>query len=170
MHPSWIIESYKVWLRGDDVDLREVSTYGIPWKRYLLHILSKSVARHTLPIFNSVVISLTGIPSIERRMEINKLVTKNGGVYVKNLERPIKVTHLICSREDSSAGDGVDRGDDAARNIHGPWVSDQSEKIIYAQKFNERGEANIHIVWEEWLWDCLAHGGKDIIPVCLGCH
>ncbi|THH28236.1 hypothetical protein EUX98_g5958 [Antrodiella citrinella] len=134
MHPSWITESYKVWLRGDDVDLRD------------------SVARHRLPIFNDVVITVSGISSVERRMEINKLVSKNGGTYVKNLERPVKVTHLVCSREDDGT---VDK-----ENMNEPWTSEKTDKMIYAQKFNERREANIHIVWEEWLWDCITYGGR----------
>ncbi len=29
----------------------------------------------------------------------------------------------------------------------------------YAQKFNERGEADIKLVWEEWFWDSLDFGG-----------
>ncbi|TCD70891.1 hypothetical protein EIP91_001199 [Steccherinum ochraceum] len=131
MHPSWIIESYKIWLKGDDVDLAE------------------SVKQHRLPILNGVVVTLTGAPAVHHRTEVNKLVTQNGGTYVKSLERPIKVTHLICFSEST--------GEEGAR---GPWTSDLSEKMMYAKKFNERGEANIRMVWEEWLWDCLAHNGR----------
>ena len=29
----------------------------------------------------------------------------------------------------------------------------------YARKFNERGEADIKLVWEEWFWDSLDFGG-----------
>ena len=30
MHPSWIEDSYKVWLRGDDVEVQKVSTAHVP--------------------------------------------------------------------------------------------------------------------------------------------
>ena len=81
--------------------------------------------------------SLSGIDDITRRAEINKLLTQQHGVYVKNLERPVKVTHLLCS------GDEV------------------TDKIRYARKFNARGEANIHLVWEEWFWHSLDYGGTS---------
>ena len=61
-----------------------------------------------------------------------------GGKYVENLERPVRVTHLLCT------------GDDV------------TEKMKYARKFNERREANIKLVWEEWLFDSLGHGGNTL--------
>ena len=47
----------------------------------------------------------------------------------------MRVTHLLCS------------GDE------------ETEKMHYACKFNERGEADIKLVWEEWFWDSLGFGG-----------
>ncbi|KAH7928309.1 hypothetical protein BV22DRAFT_1083119 [Leucogyrophana mollusca] len=118
MRPEWITESYDIWLRGDDVDLHE------------------SIEKYRLPIFSGVILSLSGIDDMDRRTEINSLVTKHGGVYAKNLERPVKVTHLLCS------GDV------------------ETDKMKYAEKFNKRGEASIHLVWEEWFWDSLEFGGR----------
>ncbi|KAI0725684.1 hypothetical protein C8Q72DRAFT_577757 [Fomitopsis betulina] len=120
MHSNWITESHEIWLRGDDVDLEA------------------SIARHRLPIFTGVVLCLSGIDDVERRTRINRLVTKHGGKYVKNIERPVKVTHLIC----------------------GSATEDQTDKMKYAQRFNQRGEANIQIVWEEWFWDSLDFEGR----------
>jgi DNA replication regulator DPB11 len=94
------------------------------------------VGRHRLPVFSDVIISLSGINDVKRRAQINKLLKQQDGEYVKNLERPVKVTHLLCS------------GDE------------ETEKMQYARKFNERGEANIHLVWEEWFWDSLEFGGE----------
>ena len=74
--------------------------------------------------------------SITRRTEISKLVTAHGGTYLTKLERPVKVTHLLCS------------GDE------------KTDKMRYAEKFNDRGEANIQLVWEEWFWDSLHYGGR----------
>ncbi|KXN83795.1 S-M checkpoint control protein rad4 [Leucoagaricus sp. SymC.cos] len=118
MKPSWVEESYDIWLRGDDVDYEE------------------SLETHRLPIFSGVVLCLSGITDVDRRVEINRLVTQNGGTYVKNLERPVRVTHLLCS------------GDE------------ETEKMRYAEKFNKRKEAVIHLLWEEWFWDSLEFGGR----------
>ncbi|KAI0667909.1 hypothetical protein C8Q78DRAFT_1195697 [Trametes maxima] len=120
MHPSWIIESHKVWLRGDDVDVAE------------------SLEQHRLPPFAGVVLCISGIEDVSRRMEINREVTHGGGTYVKQIERPVRVTHLLCAN--TSEG--------------------QSDKVRYADKFNRVGEATIHIVWEDWFWDSLRFGGR----------
>ncbi|TFY58573.1 hypothetical protein EVG20_g8092, partial [Dentipellis fragilis] len=120
MKPEWILDSFDIWQRGDDVDLDE------------------SVAEHRLPIFSDVVLCLSGIEDMERRTEINRIVTAQQGSYVKVIERPVRVTHLLCS------GDG----------------ENETDKMRYARKFNERGEAKIWLVWEEWFWDSLEFGGR----------
>ncbi|CCM04664.1 uncharacterized protein FIBRA_06849 [Fibroporia radiculosa] len=102
MHPSWITDSYEIWLRGDDVDVQE------------------SIESHRLPVFSGVVLAVSGIEDLEQRMDINRLVTENGGT--KNEE--------------------------------------MTDKMRYAEKFNKHGEANIHIIWEEWFWDSLDFGGR----------
>ncbi|KAI0363605.1 hypothetical protein BV20DRAFT_1031089 [Pilatotrama ljubarskyi] len=120
MHPSWITESHKIWLRGDDVHVDE------------------SMRQYRLPPFSGVVLCVSGIEDVNRRMEINREVTKGGGMYVKQIERPVRVTHLLCAN--TSEG--------------------ESEKVRYAEKFNRVGEARIHIVWEDWFWDSLRFGGR----------
>ena len=85
---------------------------------------------------------VTGIDDVERRLSINKQVTAEGGEYVKNLERPVRVTHLLCTS--------------------GP--DELTDKMKYAQKFNKAGEADIELLWEEWFWDCLTVGG--IVVIC----
>lgn len=92
-------------------------------------------------------VTLSGVEPLERRTRINKLLTANGGTYVKNLERPVKVTHLICGDE------CVIRNDD-------PGGRKKSEKVLYAEKFNKRREADILLVWEEWFWDSLTFNGR----------
>ncbi|KAJ7717074.1 hypothetical protein DFH07DRAFT_907349 [Mycena maculata] len=118
--PSWIIESHRIWQHGDDVDL------------------AQSVAAHRLPVFSGVTLCVSGITDIVRRTQINKAVTARGGTYAKALERPIRVTHLLC------AGD------------------EETDKMRYAEKFNRAKEANppIQLVWEEWFWDCMEFGGR----------
>ena len=83
-----------------------------------------------------MVLCPSGIADITRRTRINNLLVANEGTYLKNLERPVKVTHLLCS------------GDE------------ETEKMRYAEKFNSRGEAKIYLVWEEWFWDSLDFGGR----------
>ncbi|KAF5340459.1 hypothetical protein D9758_013575 [Tetrapyrgos nigripes] len=116
--PSFVTESYEIWLRGDDVDVTEV------------------MAKHRLPVFSDIVVCPSGITNIQRRTDINDMVTQHGGKYLKNLERPVRVTHLLCSGEE------------------------KTDKMRYAEKFNRTGEANIKMVWEEWFWDSLDYGGR----------
>ncbi|KAG7088076.1 hypothetical protein E1B28_012107 [Marasmius oreades] len=118
LSPEWITENYQIWLRGDDVDLEE------------------STKKHRLPIFSGVVICLSGVEDIKRRTRINKYVTQYGGTFLKNLERPVRVTHLLCSGEK------------------------ETDKMHYAEKFNRKREADIKLVWEEWFWDSLEFGGR----------
>lgn len=80
---------------------------------------------------------MSGIENVEKRTEINRRVTDEGGAYVKNIERPVRVTHLLCT----SGADAM------------------TEKMCYAVKFNKHKEANIRMVWEDWFWDSLKAGG-----------
>lgn len=89
-----------------------------------------------MPIFSGVVLCPSGISDIARRTKINKLLVANEGIYLETLERPVKVTHLLCSGDEETG------------------------KMRYAEKFNSRGEAKIHLVWEEWFWDSLDFGGR----------
>lgn len=78
-----------------------------------------------------------------RRTKINKLLTAAGGTYLKALERPVRVTHLLC------AG------------------NEETDEMRYAEKFNAAGEANppIQLVWEEWFWDSFEFGGSYTYPL-----
>ena len=89
-------------------------------------------------------IALSGVDDPEQQKQINRLVTHNRGIFVENIERPVKVTHLLCS------------GDE------------KTEKMKYAEKFNKSGEAHIKLVWEEWFWDCIHFGGTSV--VCTLCR
>ncbi|TEB31512.1 hypothetical protein FA13DRAFT_1663343, partial [Coprinellus micaceus] len=120
VQPSWIIDNYDVWLHGDDVETD----------------LERSIEGHRLPVFSDVVVCVSGIPELERRADIRRIVEQQGGAYVKAIERPVRVTHLLCS------------GDE------------ESDKIRYAEKFIMRGEAQIHMVWEDWFWDSLKVKGR----------
>ncbi len=80
---------------------------------------------------------LSGVVDEDTREEIIRRVEEEGGSCVENIERPVKVTHLLCTS--------------------GP--DNMSERMRYAVKFNKRREADIKIVWMEWFWACLKAGG-----------
>ncbi|KAH7906812.1 hypothetical protein BJ138DRAFT_1071221 [Hygrophoropsis aurantiaca] len=147
MLPEWITASYEVWLKGDDVDLKE------------------SLTNYRLPIFSGVTLCLTGIP-LAARAQIQRMVVAHGGVYTKALERPVRVTHLLCSEADEDDGcSGVEvevlaKAGDGGQGKGETGEIEITEKMRYAEKFNKRGEANISIVWEEWFWDSLEFGGR----------
>ncbi|KAI0256238.1 hypothetical protein BJV78DRAFT_448279 [Lactifluus subvellereus] len=115
---SWILDTFEIWQRGDDFDF------------------DTKVEDHRLPTFSGITLCVSGVEDLDRRTSINRIVTQHGGKYVKNIERPVRVTHLLCSG------------------------NEETEKMRYARKFNERGEADIKLVWEEWFWDSLEFGGR----------
>ncbi|KAH8995665.1 hypothetical protein EDB92DRAFT_1943153 [Lactarius akahatsu] len=118
VRPSWIQDTFEIWQRGDDFDF------------------AAKVEEHRLPTFSGITLCVSGIEDLDRRTTINRTITEHRGKYAKTIERPVRVTHLLCS------------GDD------------ETDKMRYARKFNERGEADIKLVWEEWFWDSLDFGGR----------
>jgi DNA replication regulator DPB11 len=134
MQPSWILECHSTWLKGDDVDLDAVRT--LPSSRSPeTHTRPQMTAEHRLPIFAGVTVCVSGLDDVAQRTRMSKLVAAQGGAYAKALERPVRVTHLLC------AGAG------------------ETDKMRYASKFNAAGEARIAVVWAEWFWDCVEYGG-----------
>ncbi|KAF7331558.1 hypothetical protein MKEN_00035100 [Mycena kentingensis (nom. inval.)] len=117
LKPSWILDSHAIWQHGDDVDAEE------------------SMAKHRLPIFSDIVVCMSGIPQ-DRRAQIAKKVLEHGGKWYPVIERPVRVTHLLCGGKD------------------------ETDKMKYAERFNRRKEADIKLVWEEWLWDCIEYKGR----------
>ncbi|KAF9496678.1 AAA-domain-containing protein [Pleurotus eryngii] len=75
VRPSWITECYQLWMRGDGVDVTEITR------------------KHRLPTFSDVVLCPTGVDAV-RRAQIRSLVTAHGGTYVASLQA--HVTHLLC--------------------------------------------------------------------------
>lgn len=139
LRSAWVTECHAIWKQGDDVDLREVpSISNNERSKDLSLFLFQSITSYRLPVFSELVIALSGVDDTDRQKQINRLVTHNKGIFVENIERPVKVTHLLCS------------GDE------------KTEKIKYAEKFNVSGEAQIKLVWEEWFWDCIHFGGRSV--------
>ncbi|KLO18561.1 hypothetical protein SCHPADRAFT_844830 [Schizopora paradoxa] len=103
----------------------------------------KTVKAHRLPVFSKAIIGLTGISNPDTRVQIVKQTKSQGGQYVKDLVSA-KVTHLVC---------GSDRGEDVDER---GW----SKKMQYINQLNATRDEKVHIVWEEWFWDCLEFGGQ----------
>ncbi|KDQ59126.1 hypothetical protein JAAARDRAFT_206090 [Jaapia argillacea MUCL 33604] len=171
MKPSFVNESYEIWLRGDDVDLLQATK------------------THRLPIFQGLTLALSGIEDVERRNKIAKLIVKEGGTYMKTISRPVRVTHLLCSTlspppfsptiPPSASLDTLAKSTDdsppaapqlpnANNNHQAPNTTTNSNAtnptptplLSLALKFKERGEADIKILWEDWFWDCVEFGGR----------
>lgn len=96
----------------------------------------QSVNQYRLPIFRNLKLCLTGFEDVQERMRLHSTVSKNGGVYSKGFEP--SVTHLlVCG------------------------TSGESVKTQTALRLNKTRapENQIHVIWEDWLWDCLEYGG-----------
>lgn len=99
--------------------------------------------KHRLPVFTSIRLCITGIDPIEKRTQVHKLLLRGGGIFIKDLDRNT-TTHLLCGEEGENETD--ERG--------------YTLKMQYAEKVNIKGAGRIHMVWEEWFWDCLEFGGE----------
>jgi hypothetical protein len=134
MKPSWIEECWQTWRQGDDIDVEAVGASLAPEAGTHGHPL-QSIAAHRLPIFAGVTVCVSGLDDVARRAQINRDVARYGGAYAKALERPVRVTHLLCT--------GLA----------------ETDKMRYAAKFNRAGEARIRLVWDRWFADCVEFGG-----------
>ncbi|GMK55402.1 hypothetical protein CspeluHIS016_0204580 [Cutaneotrichosporon spelunceum] len=132
LSPSWINDAYERWLTGETLDV------------------PASIEAHRLQPFIGLKIAISGIEQLDRRKKIIQLIMENGAIYSKDLDR--SCTHLV------SAHNALDK-------------SKQSEKIKWALK--EQGDRDAGrrrgrryenedqaIVYEEWLWDCVAYRGR----------
>ncbi|KAH8118085.1 hypothetical protein DFH11DRAFT_1851073 [Phellopilus nigrolimitatus] len=105
--------------------------------------VESSVDAHRLPTFKSIHLCLTAFDDVQKRKQIRKLLEKNGGTYVDALDKGSRLTHLLC---------GPDRGEKADERGFTP-------KMQFIEKSNKRSAEKVHLVWEEWLWDCLEFKG-----------
>lgn len=96
--------------------------------------------QHRLPSFTGVSLCITGISDVQNRKSIRKLLEKNGGRYIEEIDNNTQLTHLLC---------GPDRGDGVL-----------TAKMQAVEKLNRKrtGKA-ICLVWENWFWDCLEFKG-----------
>lgn len=99
----------------------------------------KFAIKHRLPVFTGIRLCITGLHDLETRERIAVLLKEHGGVCVKSFDS--SCTHLLCSES-------------------------ASEKIARAKQTNrDKGRKKIHVIWEEWFWDCLEFNGKRVLNI-----
>ncbi|EJD06504.1 uncharacterized protein FOMMEDRAFT_165286 [Fomitiporia mediterranea MF3/22] len=105
--------------------------------------VAKSSSVHRFPTFQFVRLCLTAVDDVQKRKQIRKQLEKNGGTFVETLGKDAEITHLLC---------GPDRGD----NVGEKGIS---AKMQFVMKANRTATTKVHLVWEDWFWDCLEFKG-----------
>ncbi|PVG04108.1 hypothetical protein CPB86DRAFT_778348 [Serendipita vermifera] len=121
---SWVYAAHEKWLAADNFSLEAL------------------MEEHRHLPFIGMRFCVTGINTADVRERIHKLAKRNGGEYLKALDKTC--THLLCA-------------------------VDNSDKISFSKKWNadrenarSRGEevpASIQLLWEEWFWDSILKKG-----------
>ena len=93
---------------------------------------------------------ITAIHDIEVRNDIRKRLEKGGGVCVEGFRKDFLPTHLLCG-PDRDAGNG----------------SGLTEKMRAVQKLNSKVENKVHMVWDDWFWDCLNFKGTLTFAIMM---
>lgn len=93
---------------------------------------------------------VTAIHDSEVKTDIRKRLEKGGGVYVEEVRKDSHPTHLLCG-PDREAGGGLGL----------------TEKMRTIQKLNAKSENTIHMVWDDWFWDCINFRGMLAVTVLL---
>ncbi|KZT57908.1 hypothetical protein CALCODRAFT_469090 [Calocera cornea HHB12733] len=99
----------------------------------------ESVRLYRLPFLSGFNICLTGDIDADERRETSRLMGVHGGVYSSSLTK--QCTHLLVSGHSY----------DAVKT---------TEKVKFALRVNKEGKARMHVLWLEWLSDCIAVSGK----------
>jgi hypothetical protein len=89
---------------------------------------------------------MTGIDDMDERELIQSVLTKGGGVFVKNIDGNTSITHLLCGSDRS--GEVDERG----------WT----QKMIQVEKLNAKKKLKERtvLVWDVWFMDCAHFGGQ----------
>ncbi|ODO03446.1 hypothetical protein L198_02293 [Cryptococcus wingfieldii CBS 7118] len=132
MTPVWIEDAHAVWLEGNDFDFWEMQE------------------AHRLLPFEGLRIAMSGIEHLDRRRQIVDLINYNGGIYSKDLDK--ECTHLVSSKPAMEKRPS-EKIKWALRNI-----ADNEAARRRGNKISE--DADIKIVYEEWIWDCVAYKGR----------
>ncbi|WVF72304.1 hypothetical protein IAT40_007117 [Kwoniella sp. CBS 6097] len=131
MMPSWIEDAHGQWLNGDEVDTEA------------------DEENHRLLPFTDLRIAMSGVEPLERRKQLIKYITANGGQYNKDLDRTC--THLISAKPTSEP-----RSSEKVK-----WALREIADLEARKRRGVRtDEEEMKIVYEEWIWDCVAYKGR----------
>ncbi|KAL7422194.1 protein kinase activating protein dpb11 [Cryptotrichosporon argae] len=134
MAPDWIHDSYNKWEAGEEVDMEQ------------------SIEMFRLQPFFGLTIAVTGVDNIERRKQIVAQIRAHGGNYSKDLDR--NCTHLVSAHWTlDPKGRSSDKVKWALKEL-----GERDAKRRAGKRVEER--ESIKIVYEEWLWDCIAYKGR----------
>lgn len=86
---------------------------------------------------------------VERRKKIVQHVNESGGTYSKDLDR--SCTHLISAVLATS---------DAKSSEKVRWALKENQSREAGRKKARKVDENIKILYEEWIWDCIAFRGR----------
>ncbi|WVR05087.1 hypothetical protein IAU60_002099 [Kwoniella sp. DSM 27419] len=131
MRPTWIEAAHDQWVGGDELDNTEMEE------------------EHRLLPFSGLKIAMSGVEPLDRRKQLIKYIHSSGGQYSKDLDR--SCTHLISAKPTSEPRPSEkvkwalrEIADLEARRRRGVRTTEEEMKIVY----------------EEWVWDCVAYKGR----------
>ncbi|KAF8311721.1 hypothetical protein DL93DRAFT_2168828 [Clavulina sp. PMI_390] len=150
MTPEWVAAAHQRYENGDDFMVEE------------------TLDGYRLPCFEGLSICVSGENRMEMRHQIARLISDQGGVYLKDLNDT--ATHLLIF------GDGQSLEDDDIQTAKFNWAVQRNAGLNQLRKIrdddirkrrivdDEEPPNDIHIIWSEWFWDCLTFGGRH--PEC----
>ncbi|WWC69573.1 uncharacterized protein I206_103516 [Kwoniella pini CBS 10737] len=131
MKPSWIEEAHAAWLNGDELDIEA------------------DEENHRLLPFIGLKIAMSGIEPLDRRKQLIKFIQSSGGQYSKDLDR--SCTHLISAKPTNEP-----RSSEKVK-----WALREIAELEARKRKGVRtDEEEMKIVYEEWVWDCVAYKGR----------
>nr|XP_018263947.1 uncharacterized protein I303_03824 [Kwoniella dejecticola CBS 10117]OBR86105.1 hypothetical protein I303_03824 [Kwoniella dejecticola CBS 10117] len=131
MTPSWIEDAHSEWLNGDELDIQA------------------DEESHRLLPFTGLKIAMSGIEPLDRRKQLIKYIQSSGGQYSKDLDR--SCTHLISAKPTNEP-----RSSEKVK-----WALREIAELEARKRKGVRtDEEEMKIVYEEWVWDCVAYKGR----------
>ncbi|CDZ97539.1 Nucleotide excision repair factor NEF2, RAD4/CUT5 component [Phaffia rhodozyma] len=146
---EWIKDSHRIWTEGGEVDL------------------PTSIAKHRLPIFRDLRICMSGFEIGPKRDEMIESIKQQKGFVSRVLDR--SCTHLVTP---TGVGEKVEWAKRVNTDLNLTLASGKpARKIKHVEVIEtgtgktkevvvERDQQPIHVVWEEWVWDCLEAMGR----------
>jgi DNA replication regulator DPB11 len=114
------------------------------WIHGDVFLLEDTVESHRLLPFRGMKICITGIETADVRARIHKLAKQYGGEYLKNLDKTC--THLLCAIDSSGKIEWANK-------------NNAEREVMRARSDGKFVPPSIHLLWEEWFWDCVHRQG-----------